>query len=66
MVRAVEGVQPGLYHYALEAHELELIEAHTVEEATELILEFTAGQGTSGSTPRMQRPTASCCWTLPT
>jgi putative peptide maturation dehydrogenase len=49
LVRAVEGVQPGLYHYALEAHELELIEAHTVEEVTELILEFTAGQEHFGS-----------------
>lgn len=49
LVRVVEGVQSGLYHYAVEGHELELIEPHTSDEVTELILEFTAGQAHFGS-----------------
>jgi putative peptide maturation dehydrogenase len=44
LVRAVESLQPGLYHYAVENHELELIEPHTSEEVAALILEVTAGQ----------------------
>jgi SagB-type dehydrogenase family enzyme len=44
LVRAVEGLQPGLYHYGVENHELELVESHTREEVAELILEVTAGQ----------------------
>jgi putative peptide maturation dehydrogenase len=44
LVRAVEGVQPGLYHYAVETHALELIEPLTGDEVTALNMEFTAGQ----------------------
>jgi putative peptide maturation dehydrogenase len=44
LVRAAGGVQPGLYHYAVEGHELELLEHLRSEEASELIVEFTAGQ----------------------
>ncbi|HSS73930.1 MAG TPA: putative peptide maturation dehydrogenase [Gaiellaceae bacterium] len=44
LVRSVDGLQPGFYHYAVENHELELVEPHTGEEVAELILEVTAGQ----------------------
>jgi putative peptide maturation dehydrogenase len=44
LVRAVEGIDPGLYHYAVEGHELELLEPLRRETAGELIVEFTAGQ----------------------
>ncbi|HEY3069528.1 MAG TPA: putative peptide maturation dehydrogenase [Gaiellaceae bacterium] len=44
LVRAVEGVRPGLYHYAVEDHELELLESLTGDEVTALSMEFTAGQ----------------------
>jgi len=44
LVRAVEGVQPGLCHYAVEEHELELLESLTGDEVTALNMEFTAGQ----------------------
>jgi putative peptide maturation dehydrogenase len=44
LVRAVEGVEPGLYHYAIDAHELELLELLRGEEAADLVVELTAGQ----------------------
>ena len=44
LVRAVEGVDPGLYHYAVEAHELELLEALSGVDAADLVVELTAGQ----------------------
>jgi putative peptide maturation dehydrogenase len=44
LVRAVEGVEPGLYHYAVEAHELEQLEPLTGEAAADLVVELTAGQ----------------------
>jgi len=43
-VRAVEGVEPGLYHYAVDAHELELLEPLHGEEAADLVVALTAGQ----------------------
>jgi putative peptide maturation dehydrogenase len=49
MVRAVEGVQPGLYHYAVETHAIELLEPLTGDEVTALNIEFTAGQAHFGS-----------------
>jgi putative peptide maturation dehydrogenase len=44
LVRAVEGVEPGLYHYAVDGHELELLEPLGGEEAADLVVELTAGQ----------------------
>jgi putative peptide maturation dehydrogenase len=44
LVRAVEGVEPGLYHYAVDAHALELLEPLSAENAADLVVEFTAGQ----------------------
>ncbi len=44
LVRAVEGVPPGLYHYAVEDHALELLEPLTDGEVTALSMEFTADQ----------------------
>lgn len=44
LVRAVEGVEPGLYHYRTEDHALEPIEPLTAEEAERLAAEFTCGQ----------------------
>jgi hypothetical protein len=41
----VEGVAPGLYHYDVERHSLELIEPMTSEEAVATAREFTSGQG---------------------
>ena len=44
LVRAVEGVEPGLHHYAVDAHELELLEPLRGEDAADLVVELTAGQ----------------------
>jgi putative peptide maturation dehydrogenase len=44
LVRAVEGIDPGLYHYAVDAHELELLEPLREEGAADLVVELTAGQ----------------------
>ena len=44
LVRAVEGVDPGFYHYAVDAHELELLEPLGGDEAADLVVELTAGQ----------------------
>ena len=44
LVRAVAGVEPGLYHYAVDAHELELLEPLSAESAADLVVELTAGQ----------------------
>jgi putative peptide maturation dehydrogenase len=44
LVRAVDGLEPGLYHYGVEHHRLELLEAFGAEEVADLILEVTAGQ----------------------
>lgn len=40
----VEGIAPGLYHYNVGRHALELLEALTVAEAEELVRQGTAGQ----------------------
>ncbi|MGO9907997.1 MAG: putative peptide maturation dehydrogenase [Solirubrobacteraceae bacterium] len=44
LLRAVDGVEPGLYHYDAERHELGVLELLSAEQAGELIIEFTAGQ----------------------
>jgi len=44
LVRAVDGLEPGLYHYGVENHELELLERLGPDEVADLILEVTAGQ----------------------
>jgi putative peptide maturation dehydrogenase len=44
LVRSVEDVAPGLYHYSVERHELELLEPISASAVAALIVEFTAGQ----------------------
>ena len=44
LVRNVEGVDPGLYHYRTEDHALEPIQSLTVAEAERLAAEFVCGQ----------------------
>jgi putative peptide maturation dehydrogenase len=44
LVRAVEDVEPGLYHYSVERHELELLERIPAGDVATLIVGFTAGQ----------------------
>lgn len=49
LVRRVEGLEPGLYHYAAQDHALELIEKVDPDEGRNLISEFTCGQVYFGS-----------------
>lgn len=51
LVRAVEGVEPGLYHYSVEHHGLEAIEALDAGEAAELAGSFLGGQWYFASAP---------------
>ena len=44
LIVSVDGIDPGLYHYNVEAHALDLIEHLPGERARELIVELTAGQ----------------------
>jgi putative peptide maturation dehydrogenase len=44
IVRNVDGVDPGLYHYRTEDHALERLESLTRDEAEQLGSEFTCGQ----------------------
>jgi putative peptide maturation dehydrogenase len=44
LVRDVEGVESGLYHYGVRDHVLELISTLTGEDVEQLVGEFTAGQ----------------------
>ncbi|MGH3115780.1 MAG: putative peptide maturation dehydrogenase [Gaiellales bacterium] len=44
LVRNVDGVEPGLYHYRTDDHALERLEALTTEEAERVAAEFTCGQ----------------------
>jgi len=44
LIQGVEGVAPGIYHYSVEHHALELIEQLERNDAQELIREFSAGQ----------------------
>jgi putative peptide maturation dehydrogenase len=45
IVRRVEGLAPGLYHYDVERHALELLEELDDDEATEYLRVSTCGQG---------------------
>jgi len=49
LVTAVEGVEPGLYHYRAEDGALELLERIPPEEGVELATRFTCGQSYFGS-----------------
>jgi putative peptide maturation dehydrogenase len=44
LVRTVEGVDSGLYHYAVDTHGLELLEPLSRADAGDLVVELTAGQ----------------------
>lgn len=44
LVRDVEGVEPGLYHYSVEHHALEPLELMDTSRVRELISAFSAGQ----------------------
>ena len=44
LVRAVDGIEPGLYHYSVEHHALELIERLEESEAEALARSFLGGQ----------------------
>jgi putative peptide maturation dehydrogenase len=44
LVRDVEGVAPGLYHYSVEHHALEPIELMAADRVRELVSQFSAGQ----------------------
>lgn len=44
LVRAVEGIEPGLYHYSVEHHALEPIELLGADDAEALADEFLGGQ----------------------
>jgi len=44
LVRDVEGIDPGLYHYGVERHVLEPVARLTREEVSDLAYEFTSGQ----------------------
>jgi putative peptide maturation dehydrogenase len=44
LVRNVEGVEPGLYHYGAESHELALLERITPDDGADLAAEFASGQ----------------------
>jgi putative peptide maturation dehydrogenase len=45
LIRRVDGFEPGLYHYDVERHALELLEPMTEEAATEYLRSSTCGQG---------------------
>lgn len=49
IVSRVEGLEPGLYHYGVRRHELELLEPLGEDEATELASAFAVGQTYFGS-----------------
>jgi putative peptide maturation dehydrogenase len=53
LIANVAGLEPGLYHYRVEDHALELIEPLTLTDARELAREFTAGQTYFGSAGAM-------------
>jgi putative peptide maturation dehydrogenase len=44
VIRRVDGMAPGLYHYNVERHALELLEELTEAEATEYLRQATGGQ----------------------
>jgi putative peptide maturation dehydrogenase len=44
LIRHVEGVEPGIYHYGPERHELELLERLSPEDGGEIAFQLGAGQ----------------------
>jgi putative peptide maturation dehydrogenase len=44
LIRAVEGVEPGLYHYNVERHELELLSPFGPQEGADVAFELASGQ----------------------
>lgn len=48
LIRNVEGIEPGLYHYSVERHALETLTVHTEEEAAASARLFAAGQAYAG------------------
>jgi putative peptide maturation dehydrogenase len=51
LVRAVEGIEPGLYHYSVEEHGLELLEPLLPDEVGALGRSFLSGQWYFASAP---------------
>lgn len=49
IVSGVDGVDPGIYHYNVRDHSLELMEELGEEEATGLVADFTCGQNYFGT-----------------
>jgi putative peptide maturation dehydrogenase len=49
IVSGVEGIDPGIYHYNVRDHSLELLEPLREEEAVALAADFTCGQNYFGS-----------------
>jgi putative peptide maturation dehydrogenase len=53
LVRDVEGVEPGLYHYGAERHELELLDCLASDEGGSLATELASGQPFVGDAPAL-------------
>jgi putative peptide maturation dehydrogenase len=53
LARDVEGVEPGLYHYGAERHQLELLARLAPDEAGSLAIEFSSGQPFVGDAPAL-------------
>jgi putative peptide maturation dehydrogenase len=53
LARNVEGVEPGLYHYGAEQHELELLVRLTPDEGRSLAIELASGQPFVGDAPAL-------------
>jgi putative peptide maturation dehydrogenase len=53
LVRNVEGVEPGLYHYGAERHELELLERVSPDQSAALAAQFASGQAFVGTAPAL-------------
>jgi putative peptide maturation dehydrogenase len=53
LARNVEGVEPGLYHYGAERHELELLVRLTPDEGGSLAIELASGQPFVGDAPAL-------------
>src|SRR6266516_3523264 len=51
LIAAVDGIEPGLYHYRVEAHTLELLAPLRAGEARDWAVEFAAGQSYARSAP---------------
>jgi putative peptide maturation dehydrogenase len=49
IISGVDGIEPGIYHYNVRDHSLELMERLEEEEATGLVADFTCGQNYFGT-----------------